>query len=92
MKRMEFPDASVDEKKRLLCGAAIGTRPNDKDRASVGIVPPLFDLPSFSSLISPLSSGLDCCWGGCDRDRLLSGRLHVSDRHHPPSQDHFPSR
>lgn len=35
MKRMEFPDASVDCNKRLLCGASIGTRPNDKDRAKV---------------------------------------------------------
>lgn len=35
MKRMEYPDASVDEKKRLLCGASIGTRPNDKERAKV---------------------------------------------------------
>lgn len=35
MKRMEFPDASVDNNKRLLCGASIGTRPNDKDRAKV---------------------------------------------------------
>jgi hypothetical protein len=49
---MEFPDATVDEKKHLLCGAAIGTRPNDKERAKVSPLPlfPFISL-TFSRLL-----------------------------------------
>lgn len=67
MKRMEYPDASVDEKKRLLCGAAIGTRPNDKERAKVVTSPksfgelilrPSLKLVQMLLLLTPLKATL----------------------------------
>ena len=57
-KARDFPDASKDQNKQLLVGAAIGTRPNDKERCKALIAAGADVIVIDSSQVSYLFTAL----------------------------------
>ena len=81
MKQRDYPVASKDATSNLLCGAAVGTRPNDRDRLAAlvgaGIDVVILDrLVCFSSQTHAINTAALKTYT-VHHPRQLSGRQHL---------------